>query len=157
MESVRLVVTLGLEARQKAGIQVRQPLNKLRIKNYELGIVYTELIKDELNVKEIIFDNSITGNVELDTNINTELKQEGNYREFVRALQDMRKKMGLTPSDMVNLFIETNDVGKKLIQDFENDLKKVALISKIDFDSNDGQEMKIDSLVFKVKIVKIER
>ena len=157
MESVRRVVTLGLEARQKAGIQVRQPLNKLRIKNYELGIVYTELIKDELNVKEIIFDNSITGNVELDTNINTELKQEGNYREFVRALQDMRKKMGLTPSDMVNLFIETNDVGKKLIQDFENDLKKVALISKIDFDSNDGQEMKIDSLVFKVKIVKIER
>ena len=67
----------------------------------------------------------------------------------------MRKKMGLTPSDVINLSIETNGIGKNLIQKFEGDLKKVALVSKIDFNSNDGEDIKVDSLVFKVKIAKI--
>ncbi len=155
MEVVRKVVTLGLEARQKVGIQVRQPLASLKIKNTKLGEEYLELIKDEINVKEIVFDSSITNDVELDIGISAELKEEGNYREFVRALQDMRKKMGLTPSDVITLSIETNDNGKNLIQKFEADLKKVALVSKVDFNSNDGAEVKVDTLVFKVKIAKI--
>lgn len=163
MNIVRNIVTLGLEARQKFKIQVRQPLSQLQIKNYELGVPYTELIKDELNVKEIIFDNSIESQVVLDIEITPELKQEGNYRELVRALQDMRKKMGLTPSDVVALTFETSDEGKNLIQKFENDMKKTVLASKIEFKNNNGedpsansgQEVKIDGLVFKVKIDKI--
>ncbi|MFA5791938.1 MAG: class I tRNA ligase family protein [Candidatus Paceibacterota bacterium] len=155
MDMVRNIVSLGLEARQKAKIQVRQPLNQLQIKNYELGIEYVELMKDELNVKEIIFDNSIDSEVVLDIGITPLLKQEGNYRELVRALQDMRKKMGLTPSDVVSLTFETSDEGKNLIQKFENDMKKTVLALKIEFKNNDGEEIKIDELVFKIKIEKI--
>ena len=101
-----------------------------------------------------IFDNSIAGEVELDAKITPELKQEGNYRELVRALQDMRKKMGFTPSDVIALNFETNDMGKALIGKFEADIKKTVLVSKIEFKANDGQEIKIDELVFKVKIDK---
>ena len=36
MQEVRKVVSLALEKRMSAGIKVRQPLNELRIKNYEL-------------------------------------------------------------------------------------------------------------------------
>ena len=39
------------------------------------------MIKDELNVKEIIFDDKISGEVELDTEITPELKEEGDLRE----------------------------------------------------------------------------
>jgi len=155
MEKVREIVTLGLEARQKAGIKVRQPLSQLRIKNYELGIEYAELIKDELNVKEIISDNEIENEILLDTKITPELKQEGDYRELVRGIQDMRKKMRLTPSDVISLTVETNEEGKKLIQKFENDLLKVVLASEIEFEKNDGEEIKIDELVFKLEIRKI--
>ncbi|KKP88230.1 MAG: Isoleucine-tRNA ligase [Candidatus Nomurabacteria bacterium GW2011_GWA2_35_80] len=126
MEVVRKVVTLGLEARQKAGIKVRQPLAKLEIKNYKLDNEYETLIKDEL----------------------------GNYRELVRAVQDMRKKIGLTPNDVISLVIETNDIGKKLIQKFEVELLKIVLASKIEFKENDGEETKIDELVFKIRIKK---
>jgi len=154
MQNVRHIVTLGLEARQKAGIKVRQPLNQLRIKNYELGIGYTELIKDELNVKEVVLNKNIKDEIELDTKITEELKEEGDYRELVRALQDMRKKIGLTPSDVVVLYFETNDIGKKLVQKFENDIKKTVLASKIEFKDNIGEEIKIDELIFKVKIEK---
>ncbi|OGJ09052.1 hypothetical protein A2356_01560 [Candidatus Nomurabacteria bacterium RIFOXYB1_FULL_39_16] len=165
MEKTRNIVTLGLEARQKAGLKVRQPLSKLEIKNFALGEEYTELIKDEINVKEVVENKNIENEVELDIQITPELKEEGDYRELARALQDMRKKMGLTPSDVITLLIETDDAGKKLIQKFENDLKKTVLVSKIEFKNTDGEparphdegaggEVKIDELVFKIKIEK---
>src|SRR3989344_943575 len=163
MEIVRKIVTLGLEARQKAGIKVRQPLAKLEIKNYKLSNEYKVLIENELNVKEIIFEKrselksserSDLGEVLLDTKITPELKLEGNYRELVRAIQDMRKKMSLTPSDVISLFIETSDKGKKLIQKFEVELLKIVLASKIEFKENSGESIKIDELVFKIQIEK---
>ena len=155
MQITRDICTMVNAERQKLGIPVRQPLARLKLKEGgKLLSEYLDLIKDELNVKEIIFDNSIQDEVELDINITEDLKQEGNYRELVRALQDMRKKLGLTPNDIVSLVFETNDVGKKLIQKFEADIKKVVLASKIEFENNNGDEVKIDELVFKVKIEK---
>ena len=61
------------------------------------------------------------------------------FRELVRALQDMRKKMGLTPSDLIKLTLPDNH--KKLIEKFESDLKKAALVSELVFE---GEEIKID-------------
>ncbi len=154
MQKTREIVSFGLQARQKAGIPVRQPLSQLRIKNYELGIEYEELIKDELNVKNIAEDTSLETEVILDTEITGELKEEGNYRELVRAIQDMRKKEGLTPSDVISLSIETNELGKKLVQKFETEIKKTVLAKNIKFESNAGEEIKIDNLVFKISIQK---
>jgi isoleucyl-tRNA synthetase len=154
MKKVRNIVSLGLESRQKAGIKVRQPLNLLKVKSYELESEYTELIKDELNIKEVLKDENIETEVLLDLEITEELKQEGDYRELARALQDMRKNMGLTPSDMVSVFFETNEAGKNLIQKFEDDLKKTVLVSNIEFKNNEGLEIKIGELIFKTKIEK---
>ncbi len=154
MEKVRNIVTLGLESRQKAGIKVRQPLAKLEVKNLELGDELVELIKDEINVKEILENKNIEGEVLLDVKIDDELKIEGDYRELARALQDMRKKIGLTPSDVISITFETSEIGKNLIQKFEVDMKKTVLASKIEFAGNDGEEIKIDSFIFKVKILK---
>ena len=152
MKIVREVVTLGLEARQKANMKVRQPLSKLEIKDFNLDKEFIELIRDELNVKEIVQNKNLETEINLNIEITPELKQEGDYRELLRAIQDMRKKMGLTPSDVISLVFETNDAGKKLIQKFESEMKKTALASKIELKVNDGSEVKIDSLIFKVKI-----
>ncbi len=156
MKKVREVVTLGLEARQKAAIKVRQPLTSLKLstKSYQLKTEYTDLIKDEINVKEIIIDEEIDSDVLLDTNITPELRQEGGYRELVRAMQDMRKKMGLTPSDVISLVVETSEDGKKLIQKFESELLKVVLASRIELRENEGEEIKVDELIFKLSIEK---
>jgi len=154
MEEVREVVTLGLQARQKAGIPVRQPLGELRISNYELGINYEEIIKDELNIKNILYIKSEEKKVEIDTYITEELKQEGNYRELVRAIQDMRKKAGLNPNDMINFEIKTSVEGQELINKFKVDLVKAVGAKDIKIKETTGVEIKIDGISFVVNLVK---
>ncbi|HRH30723.1 MAG TPA: class I tRNA ligase family protein [Candidatus Paceibacterota bacterium] len=150
MESVREIVTKALQLRQKANIKVRQPLSKLRIKNYELGIEYTEIIKDEINVKDIVEEKDIIDDIELDIEMTEELKLEGDYREFLRGIQDMRKKSGLMPNDKINLDI--SDEAEKLIKPFLEDFKKTAGVSSLEFKDTEGEEIKVNDQVFKVKI-----
>jgi len=159
----KLFEPIGREILNKDG-EVEIENEKLKIKFREgvtkLTPQHLNLIKEELNVKEVEIEyfksveNLAHTEIELDTKITPELKQEGNYRELVRALQDMRKKMGLTPSDLISVVFETEENGKKLIQKFEADMKKTVLISELKFENNDGEEVKIDDLLFKVKIEK---
>lgn len=101
MREAREVVTLGLEARQKAGVKVRQPLSNIQITK-ELGVEYLEVIKDELNIKNI----SVGDELVLDTNITSELKLEGEYRELIRTVQAMRKDAGLNPNDKIKIVLK---------------------------------------------------
>ena len=57
MDLVRDLISLGRNAREEANIKIRQPLSKVLIdsKNREVIGNLTELIKEELNVKEVEF------------------------------------------------------------------------------------------------------
>lgn len=103
MVAVRDIVTKVLSERAAAGIRVRQPLNKLRIKDKKLKDEkeLLELMKEEVNVKRIVFDSKIRKEIELDSKITDELREEGKYREMVRHVNLMRKEMGLTPKDAI--------------------------------------------------------
>ncbi len=101
MEQVRSLVTLGLEARQKVNIKVRQPLASITISG-SLPNEYLEILQDELNVKQVIVNQELEkGVVELDTEITETLRDEGDMRDLVRKVQDMRKSADLVPSDRV--------------------------------------------------------
>ncbi len=154
MKEVREVVTLGLQARQKAGIPVRQPLQSLNLTGYELKEDFFDIVKDELNVKEIKHILGETKSIELDIKITEELKQEGNYRELVRAVQDMRKKNGLNPNDIITLEISTEVKGGEMINKFKADLLKSVGAKDLLIKENNGQEVKIDDLVFILNLVK---
>jgi len=154
MKEVREIVTLGLQRRQKAGIPVRQPLSQLIITDYQLPIEYNEIIEEELNVKEIKLLKGDEKKVELDTHITEELKKEGQYRELLRAIQDIRKKNGLNPNDIVTLEISTNVDGQEIINKFKQELMKAVSAKEIKIKENEGQEIKIDELVFVVYLVK---
>lgn len=98
-------------------IPVRQPLSKLQISNYNFQIKEIEkLIKDEVNVKEIL-SKSGKGEivVNLDTNITEELKQEADARELVRKIQDERKKLGLNLTQKIDVSLENIPTSKRLV------------------------------------------
>jgi len=97
MVLVRKICELGHSERKKAGIKVRQPLRELQIVNCDLEIdkELIKLIRDELNVKEVVLKPGKGElKVELDTKITPELKEEGEVRELVRKVQELRKKAG---------------------------------------------------------------
>ncbi|MCF7834004.1 MAG: class I tRNA ligase family protein [Candidatus Pacebacteria bacterium] len=155
MDTVRDTVSLGFEARQKAGIKVRQPLSKIVLKNYTLSEEYNELIKDELNIKDILVDLNQTESFFLDTKITSELKKEGDYREFLRAVQDLRKKINLVPSDVVAIKVQTDPQGMELIKLFQEDLQKTAGAKELSFAENNGEQISVGEMVFKIEINKI--
>lgn len=147
MQLVRDLCAVGHALRSKAGIPVRQVLATFFVTE-DLTDAYKEIMKDEMNVKAIekgpviIFDERIT----------PELKQEGQSRELIRAIQDLRKKSGLNPDDVITLSVSTDESGTAIIESFASDIQKVVNAKEIVFGENEGEEIKIDEIVFKVKI-----
>ena len=117
MQVVRDIVSLALAKRMDLKIGVRQALQKLKVKSAKLKVKeeLLDLIKDEVNVKEIIFDENIEGEVELDITMTDELKEEGQVREIIRHIQDLRKKAGLTPQDKVDIYFTSPESLAQLI------------------------------------------
>lgn len=158
MEEVRRIVSLGLEARAKANIKVRQPLARLKIKSQISNLKSEEqmvgLIKDELNVKEVIFDDKISAEVELDTEITAELKEEGDLRDLIRSLQDLRKKSGLNPSDKAVLLVQAETKTAEFMKKFADEIEKSAGIEKLEFNVaiENGQEISTGGFTMKVRI-----
>lgn len=105
MGEVRKVVSLGLEARQKANIKVRQPLQSLTISDNALkgNLELLELIKDEVNVKEVLF--GAPEGVILDLELSDVLREEGALRDIVREIQELRKKASLQPKESAVLTV----------------------------------------------------
>jgi isoleucyl-tRNA synthetase len=146
MEEVRGVVTLGLEFRAKANIKVRQPLSRLMLREDKYGLSDNEemlnLIKDELNVKEVIFDAEIIEPAVLDTEITPELRKEGIARDLIRMIQDARKEKGLQPGDEVEVLISgTTDV-HHIASEYKEMISKVTSVKSFLFEES-GIELKV--------------
>lgn len=125
MEMARKIVEISLGVRAESGLKVRQPLQALHYaikgKNSGLSDAMQMIIADEVNVKELLFDEEIMVTVEnnssyhvaeaggvtvaLDTLLTPPLIEEGAVRDLIRSIQDLRKKAGLNPSDRVTLTI----------------------------------------------------
>ena len=145
MEATRKIVELGLAKRDETGIKVRQPLSKLKVKSEKLKVEkeYIDLIKDELNVKTVethcnASDKESELKVELDTKLTPELKQEGIKREIVRTINSMRKNAGLTISNRIVLFwqSENQDI-IKAIKKYQKDICDDVLADEIKNEKND--------------------
>ena len=135
MTTVREVVRLGLEARQKAGVKVRQPLQKIQITE-KLDQEYLDVIADELNVKEVYIGSDLV----LDTVITPELEKEGQARELIREIQKMRKEAGLNPEDKIKLNIP--EESKDVYEDFQEEIKNITNVIDVSF----GGEIVIEKL-----------
>lgn len=102
MSLAREVIELGLSKRNELGIKVRQPLAGLMaVTTREIAHGIEAIIAEEVNVKTVTVKEGKGVSVELDTNITPELRAEGIARDFVRFIQDARKKAGFNVEDRI--------------------------------------------------------
>ena len=111
MESAMKIIEMGFAERDKIGIGLKWPLKKAIIsgKNIDIDEELTEILKSQLNVKEILIEESGELKVELDKNITSELESEGYARELSRQIQAFRKKLGLIKRNKIELYIKTEN------------------------------------------------
>jgi isoleucyl-tRNA synthetase len=104
MEIVKQIVEKGHAARKTANIRLRQPLASLSLTTSRvISSDLQEIIKEELNIKEIRSSQGEELTVTLDTSLTPELEAEGIARDLMRDIQGARKKQGLNPSDVVTV------------------------------------------------------
>ena len=102
MDLVRDIISLGRNAREEAKIKVRQPISEVILDGKKKDIIldFVSLIEEELNVKEVHFENDLSKymNYEVKPNFKIAGKIFGkNMKLFVEALKN------LTNEDIVNI------------------------------------------------------
>ncbi|OGG50121.1 hypothetical protein A2763_01090 [Candidatus Kaiserbacteria bacterium RIFCSPHIGHO2_01_FULL_54_36] len=122
MQASREIVTKALEARDAAKIKVRQPLQKLTINSSELTEEFRSLIRDEVNVKDVLIGNEFR----LDITITPELQEEGFVRDTIRAIQIYRKESGLKPGEKATYRAEVAPQERAIIEKYLEQIQKAT-------------------------------
>jgi isoleucyl-tRNA synthetase len=156
METVRKIVEKSHNLRDQAGIKVRQPLSSIKyhFSKEALNKKFEQIIAEEVNVKVVEFSKEVAENeVDLDTELTPELKDEGHLRELVRQINSLRKKAQLTIKDKVKIYFSSLEL-EDLILENKEFLQKNTLaediIAKEVSESLISKEVDING--FKVKI-----
>lgn len=137
MEIVRSLVFLGRVSREKEQIKVRQPLSHIIVdaKYQDLIGDLADLIKEELNVKEVRFEDDLQDYMDFDLKVN--FKNAGSV--LGPKVQDLAKYLTNleNPNDFINELEENGSVKIKLAgedHDISEDFVLVHVNSKEGFD-----------------------
>jgi isoleucyl-tRNA synthetase len=137
MTAARRIVEAGLAARDAARIKVRQPLKSIAVPGEPLPEEITTIIRDELNVKAVIYG---APEVKLDTDITEELKLEGLARELVRMINDLRRQLGFNVEDRVLARYEANGMLATAFEQHADYIKRETLALELKPGRVDGFE-----------------
>jgi isoleucyl-tRNA synthetase len=124
MEQVRSLVTQALEARDKAGIKVRQPLAMLSVpSSAKLPAAFLTIIAEEVNVKGIEQKGSV---VTLDTTLTDDLREEGFVRDTIREIQAYRKEQKLKPGESATYRTQVSPENRAIIEKNRAQIEKTT-------------------------------
>lgn len=219
------LVKLGRSARNTSNMKNRQPLSQMLISEKELPEYYGQVIKDELNIKDVVLgadlskfvnfelkpnlpvigrtygklipqikkaindmdqmelaqkvnhgeDVLITINEEeiilnqknllvtmqglpgyafagegelgvvLDTQLTDALKEEGDVREMISKIQNLRKESNFEVADKISLYVDGNDHLMRIMKEHEDHLKKEVLAVEVHYgESHEMNEFNIN-------------
>jgi isoleucyl-tRNA synthetase len=156
VELAMKISSLGRAARAKAGIKVRQPLDKALVgvetegEKKALKNLATEVM-EEINVKQLVIlseakereelpsnmpDYSVTNDarywVAISTELTPELIAEGVSRELVRHLQNMRRNAKFDITDHIITYYQTKEpLIKQVINTFADYIKQETLSQEL--------------------------
>ncbi|MFN8245688.1 MAG: isoleucine--tRNA ligase [Ferruginibacter sp.] len=133
-------------------------LNEKEVKNGEESIILNaddiEIITDEIPGYEIAGKGSLT--VALDISIDEELKNEGNAREFVNRIQNIRKDSGFDLTDRVSVTVHENAALQSSLIQFKDYICREILADSLDFVPvlNEGTQIEVNEIPITVNVLK---
>ena len=94
--------------------------------------------------------------VALDITISDELRKEGEAREFVNRIQNLRKDSGFDLTDRININIVENERLVNSINDYKNYICAEILADTIDFvpEIAEGVQIEVNDISLKVSVIK---
>ncbi len=135
MAKTRKLAALALAKRNEVGIRVRQPLNLIKFKDPDLKNreEYLQILREEVNVRQVIFDDKIKEEILLDLTLTPELKEEGAVRELVRLVQSLRREAKLKPKDEIMLFLSLPGEMEQAVTNRLSQIKKEVSARAVEF------------------------
>lgn len=158
MELIRNISSEVLKLRAEAGIKLRQPLARLFINHPKIQKLQKtnpeliQILKNEINIKEIIFERKLKEKIKLDTTITSELYAEGILRETTRLIQDLRNKANLTPKNKIKLFIQGDNSILNILEENKKILALKVNANLITFKKPPKFQLELDTQIDDKKI-----
>jgi len=124
------------------------------------NVVFLELNEVEISSQDIegwLVANQGNLTVALDVTITDELRKEGNARELVNRVQNLRKESGFDVTDKIKLIIQKNDILEQSISANEQYIKSETLTKELVFEEivEKGTEIAFDDVNTKILIQKM--
>lgn len=143
MDLVRKVVTLGRASREDAKIKVRQPLKEILLeKSLESKIGdLVELIKEELNIKEVVFTDDLSEfmNYELKPDFKVAGKILGSkIKDFGNKLREVNPKEFVEKLENGRVSLELNGEETQILREYV----------EVRISSKEGFDISMDSGIF---------
>jgi len=157
MDEVIHLASLGKAVRCSAGIPIHQPLTEIAFLSQFAPTQhrmneYVDLLQDDLNVKRVIFIDSIelfeqyllsyekkeqmsqgASQVALDTRLTQPLIEEGVVNQVISEINDLRLQMGIAEFEPIRLYIKsTPRVMEALFRNRQMIIGKAAVIEMIE-------------------------
>jgi len=128
---------------------------KVEEKFVNLTIAEVEISSQDIEGWLVANQGSLT--VALDVTISDELRKEGNARELINRVQNLRKESGLDVTDKIKLVIQKNDILERSIAANEEYIKAETLTNELVFEEfiEKGTEIVFDEVNTKILIEKI--
>ncbi len=136
MDLVRDLISLGRNAREEAKIKVRQPLSEVIIdgKNKEIIGELTDLILEELNVKEVVYEDNLSNFMNFTVLPNYKVAGPifgSNIKAYAKALTELSLEQIMSLQNEENVDILVDDVEYNI----SSDMVVIRIVSKEGFNA----------------------
>ena len=153
------LVAQAIQNLDQEGISTIEKQGEISLKINEkvviLGLDEVEISSQDIEGWLVSNQGGLT--VALDITISSELRKEGNARELVNRIQNLRKESGLNVTDKIRLIIQKNEILEEAIASNEQYIKTETLTDNLVFEEvlDKGITITFDDVNTKILIEKI--
>ena len=150
---------IGALGKELKNVNPKEFIEKLENGTVMLNLLgeETEIEKDFVEIRisskegfDITMDKNLF--VILDTELSTELIDEGYMREFISKIQQMRKTNDFEVTDEIEIYFESDDELFDSLNKFSEEIKKETLSTKLERKELDTKEIELNDKFVKIKL-----